>query len=260
MLYRTNKIRLFFFLFLFTSSFLYAQTNKTDEQGRKQGQWIKYKDGVKSYQGQFLDDYPIGVFYRYYPSGRIMSKSIFSQKGNKNRAEFYYDNRKHSLKAKGNYLEKKKDSIWLLYNETAVLVSQEQYDMGTAQGLWELFDYRGILVKETIYDLGKIHTAQKEFFENGQLQRLITFQHDTINGLFEVYFEDGQIRISGMFLNGLKDKRWTYYHADGSVYFIEEYSEGIILKRMDEKGNHFEMPVENDSIPLDIDPAEMKME
>ncbi len=249
-----KNITTFLVLFL-TSLFIQAQTNKTDELGRKQGEWAKYKDGVKAYEGTFIDDYPVGVFTRYYPSGRLMSTSNFSQEGKKSQTEFYYDNRKHSFKAKGNYLHQKKDSIWLIYNEQGALVSEENYKEANAQGIWKLYNYLGVIAKETPYDKGKIEGVQKEYFENGQLQRLITFENDSINGLFEVYYESGQIRINGFFKNGLKDLEWIYYHPDGEIWFIEQYREGLILKRMDTEGHHFEMEKENDTIHLDIDPS-----
>ena len=235
--------------------FVQAQNNQKDELGRKQGKWIKYKDGVKAYEGQFVDDYPYGEFLRYYPSGRLMSKSYFSEKGNKSMTEFYYDNRKNLVKAKGQYLHQKKDSLWLIYNEAGVLVSEEWYKNGKANGIWKLYTYLGVLVKETPYKNGIIQGEQKEYFSNGQLQRSIFFTNDSINGPFKVYFEDGDIRINGQFKKGLKDSKWTYCQENDSIWFIEEYDNGLILKRIDTKGHHFEMKQEVDSIKLDIDPS-----
>ncbi len=74
------------FFFLSTIAGI-AQQNQTDKLGRKQGKWVKYQDGVKRYEGQFVDGYPVGTFLRYYKSGRLKSKAVFSQKGKRNQAE-----------------------------------------------------------------------------------------------------------------------------------------------------------------------------
>ena len=43
----------------------------SDENGKKQGKWMKRKDGVKFYAGQFKDDIPVGEFKYYYPNGKL---------------------------------------------------------------------------------------------------------------------------------------------------------------------------------------------
>ena len=49
---------------------VYCQNNsdidKTDQQGRKQGQWVKKDaDGNVLYEGTFKDGHPVGEFKRY---------------------------------------------------------------------------------------------------------------------------------------------------------------------------------------------------
>jgi hypothetical protein len=42
-----------------------TEINKTDQQGRKQGQWIKkYPNGNIQYEGIFRDDHPVGEIKR----------------------------------------------------------------------------------------------------------------------------------------------------------------------------------------------------
>ena len=63
----SKLFRLLFFVVMVLSTLnVGAQQNKTDEMGRKQGKWVKYKDGVKFYEGEFKDDKPTGEFLRYY--------------------------------------------------------------------------------------------------------------------------------------------------------------------------------------------------
>ncbi len=256
---KISYISIFVFIFLITPN-SYAQQNSKDEQGRKQGLWIKYKDGVKFYEGYFKDNYPTGEFLRYYPSGRVMMKSTYSDQGKRRLTEFYYDERKRQVKAKGLYIEKKKDSLWLLYNEAGVLISEERYVNDTAHGIWALYNYLGTIVKETPYAMGYINGLQKEYFENAKLKRVISFKMDTFNGSMEVFYPDGKIRIEGFYNMGLQDKIWTYYLPSGEIMFTEKFQGGELLERVDASGKPFVFEAEQDSIPLDIDPSEVKFE
>ena len=53
-----------------------AQTNYTDDLGKKQGKWVKKYDGGKiRYTGTFRDDIPIGTFtYFFERDGGIQAK------------------------------------------------------------------------------------------------------------------------------------------------------------------------------------------
>ena len=244
-----------FILLLFISSQLFAQNNITDEQGRKQGKWVKYKDGIIFYKGAFKDDYPIGEFNRYYPSGNEKMKSLFSDEGKRRFVEFYYDQWQNKLKAKGLFVEKKKDSVWLMYNKSGVMVTEETYDLGVAVGVWKLYDYKGNLVKETPYTKGVIDGIKKDFFENGNMTRSMTFSMDTLNGEAVIYYPSGSHRIKGTYRQGFQEGDWVYYSDDGTVMYTETYIEGVMQHRLDPNGEVYEIIKEQDTVPLDVDPS-----
>lgn len=231
--------------------------NKKDNQGRKQGHWVKYKDGVKFYEGQFQDNYPIGEFVRYFPSGRVLMKSYYSDKGKRRFTEFYYDKRKSQMKAQGLYLNKKKDSLWLIYNESGVLISEEYYTNDTANGLWKLHDYHGRLLKETPYKYGYIDGIQNEYFENGSLKRVITFTMDSLNGPMDIYYPSGEKRVEAYYKMGIPVKTWNYYDEDGGILFTERYEKGEMKERLNASGAPVKMEIEQDTVHLDIDPSEI---
>jgi len=243
-----------FVILILLSTNISAQ-NKIDDQGRKQGSWVKYKDGSKLYTGQFKDDYPVGEFIRYYPSGNMMIKSIYSEAVKRRFAEIYYDDWKPKVKTKGLYIDKKKDSLWLIYNDLGILISEEYWKNDTAEGVWKLYDYKGVLVKETPHTNGYINGTQKEYFDDGTINRVINFEMDTFNGEFIIYFPDGKTRIIGIYKKGLKDKTWTYYENNGSILFTENYVDGVMYKRLDAEGNPVKNEYEQDTVRLDIDPS-----
>ncbi len=236
-----------------SASSILAQPNVKDAQGRKQGLWVQYKDGVKFYEGSFMDDKPQGEFRRFYKSGRIMSKSVYSELGSVCLAEFYYDDRKTTVKARGLYVNQIKDSLWLLYNEEGTLVSEENYTMGTPTGIWKLFNFNGSLVKETTYLQGKIHGAQKEFFEDGNPKRIMTFSEDSLQGSFQVFYPNKIQRVDGFFNKGSQEGEWKYYNEDGSLWFVENYIDGTLSKRLDAEGKPYEIPETVDTVKLDVD-------
>jgi antitoxin component YwqK of YwqJK toxin-antitoxin module len=237
--------------FLLVSLALSAQKNQIDSQGRKQGEWVKYRDGVKIYEGAFIDDKPTGEFKRYFKSGRISSRSVFSNNGTQSYTEFYYDKRKNPIKARGNYYQQEKDSIWLYYNENGVVVKEEFFSNGLQNGVWKLYNYLGSLIKETPYKDGLIEGTQKEYFEEGGVKRLMSFVADSLQGVFSVYYPNEVLRIKGFFERGLQDKEWYYYKPDGSVEFIEYYRLGLLTKRTDENGNSYRLKTDTTTAPLD---------
>jgi len=243
-------------LIIMTSQ-LFAQKNQTDDMGRKQGEWVKYKDGVKFYEGVFKDDKPTGEFLRYYRSGRLQSKSDFSNNGSKCYVEIYYDERKNPIQASGYYIDQQKDSLWQYYNKDSVLVNEEYYHKGVANGLWKLYNYFGALVKETPYKMGKIDGVQKEYFETGELKRVLTFEMDSLNGDFLVNFPNESPRVKGQFNNGLQDGKWFYYNEDGSLEFIELYDLGSLVKRTDADGRPYILEQEVDTVNIGKTPEEI---
>lgn len=254
----SKLFRLLFFVVMVLSTLnVGAQQNKTDEMGRKQGKWVKYKDGVKFYEGEFKDDKPTGEFLRYYKSGRLSSKSVFSENGVRCQAEMYYDKRKNPLKARGLYIDQQKDSLWQYYNGDGMLVNEEYYSLGVANGIWKLYNYLGVLIKETTYEQGKIDGIQKEFFETGGVKRLMTFESDSLHGDFQVNYPDESPRIKGQFNFGMQDGQWFYYEENGSIEFIEHYELGSMIKRVDEEGRPYELQQEIDTVKIKETPEEL---
>lgn len=245
------------FILIMANQVLFSQQNRTDEMGRKQGEWIKYKDGVKFYEGQFSDDKPTGEFLRYYRSGRLQSKSLYTKNGTYCFVEMFYDDGKKTPKAKGSYVNQEKDSLWLLYNSGGVLVNEEYYADGIENGLWKLYNNLGAIMKETPYAHGKINGEQIEFFEKGTLQRKMTFNEDVLEGVFEVYYPESKIRIAGAFKEGMQIGEWTTYGMDGSLSYTEYYEEGSLVKRLDSNGKPVEVVQVIDTVDMGVTPEEL---
>ena len=102
----------------FITSFSFSQEyNIMDDQGRKQGKWIKTYEGKKEilYKGNFKDNKPTGLFVFYYESGKVKAKNTYFNDGYNSYASTYYDNGK--LMSTGKYVNQKKDSTWVYLDE-----------------------------------------------------------------------------------------------------------------------------------------------
>lgn len=235
--------------------FSVSAQNNTDADGMKQGKWVKYKDSVKFYEGQFVDDIPVGEFKYYYPSGRLKIRTVFLEDGRLNRTKIFFDSYKVIVQAEGNYYDKKKDSIWVYYNDRGHLITTETYKKGLKQGALKVFNHAGQLNLEEYYDTDTIHGKSIEYLETGAKFRLITYEHGKRTGLFKLFYPDGNILLEGNYTQDIRDSVWTTYTESGEVEFLDYYVNGLMQKRTDKAGNKLELKKEEEMIPLNVDPS-----
>ena len=59
--------------------------------------------------------------------------------------------------------------------------------------------------------------------------------HDTTK--ITQYYKNGNIKIKGMKVKNFKDGKWYYYKKDGSIFMVEEYKKGKLIRGIQEKAN-----------------------
>lgn len=185
----------------------YAQVNKVDAQGRKQGNWVKTFDDSDDirYQGQFKDDKPVGKFVYYYPEGQI--RSIITHSENSNRSEAYFYQPTKELVAHGIYRGEKKDSIWSQFLPTGHYSYTETYKNGLLNG--ERITYYG---QEAVEDPNVKLILRKSNFVNGKAE-----------GKFVEYFPDGIIKTEGQYVDGYFDGVILKNHPNGKTMIEERW-------------------------------------
>lgn len=188
-------------------------TNKVDNQGRKQGFWTKKNaQGNTLYTGQFRDDKEYGLFTYYHNNGSIERKAVFSQEGKRAETESYYPSGK--VMAKGNYWNRKKDSTWVYYRENGKISFKENYKDGQKNGRWELYDQNGILNEAFTY---KDDKKNGEAFKNLYfVQIYYHFSENLRHGSYEEYYSDKTPRIKGNYQQGQEHGTWTTYTTKGN--------------------------------------------
>lgn len=202
-----RKLKFIFFVFSVNFSLL-AQPNQTDSKGRKQGIWQKTytKSEVLQYKGQFLDDKPVGTFEYFYPSGQLKATIEHHPNGRNARAYFYFENK--MLMTEGFYLDQKKDSTWVNYNEEGLVLGVESFKNDKLNG------------KKVIYYLeGQVETEKLNPLS------VATYKNDTLDGDYKEYFSTGKLKIIGNYKNGKLIGEWKEYYPNGSIFKISKYKE-----------------------------------
>ncbi len=235
--------------FLFFSLVLHAQEfNRTDVDGKKQGVWKKmFPNGTMRYEGEFKDDEAIGLFKYYYKNGKLRATN--NHIGNGAVANHvYHPNGK--IKAKGMYLNTKKDSLWQYFNETELLILEEVYAQDVLHGAQRKYYENAQMGEETNYQMGKKQGAWLKFFDNGKPWLEANYKEGDLDGAFKIYTEKGKVQTQGKYSAGLRIGTWLMFNDNGSVRTQNVYANGVMKKQKPENGEFTEY-YEND-IPKSI--------
>jgi len=219
-------------LFAIFSSSMFGQDtlNMLDDKGLRQGFWCKRDSaGRIMYEGRFKDGLPAGEFRYYYKNGKIKTVSIISDMGKRAKTISYFPNGRKM--AEGNYVNEKKDSIWLFFSESkGTLVSEERYSDGFSEGPSKVFYPEGGLSEIHDYKKGVREGLWEQYYLDGKIKLRGTFMAGEKQGLFQTFYTSGKLMISGNYHSGHQDGTWIYYLENGVVSKKEIYDRGSLVK------------------------------
>jgi antitoxin component YwqK of YwqJK toxin-antitoxin module len=234
----------FLFLFIFLISVWgYAQQptekiNQKDSQGRKQGTWkVPYKH-VKAYRyvGQFKDDIPYGKFVYYYENKTVQAVVHFSDNGKTTRSQMYH--KSGYLMAKGKYIDQKKDSTWVYYDDRGVISYQEDYKDGELDGQKVTFyapvDGKLRVARYEYWRNGVRHGEYKEYHDNTKLKEEGKYVDGNRDGVVKAYHRNGKIMKIMRYERAVKHGPWIFYDESGKSLGIKMYWNGRLLKKESE--------------------------
>ena len=209
----------------FFSAVLMAQPqapNRIDSQGKKQGEWRKYKDGVLLYEGRFKDDVPIGEFKYYHPNGSLKSISVFIQGVHEVKTTIFHPNGQKA--SEGRFLDQLKDGEWHYWTDKGLLISIESYAKGKKNGVWKTFSAQtGILLEEINYKNELLDGLVQTFYTDGKPCTVDHFIMGKRYGEVISYFIDGRVSIKGNYKDNLKTGEWEYYDQSGRLRKVVLY-------------------------------------
>lgn len=221
--------------------------NKIDEKGRKQGKWAKkYANGQYKYVATFVDDKPVGKVVRYTEEGKKISESSFNADGSANVTYFHDNGNKAS---EGRYtINKKRDGLWVYYNERKVKVAAENYSNGKLNGTSYTYYENGQVAEEINYVNDELHGPWFQYLQSGKRRLDTHYVNGKLDGLYKYWDENGFLSVEGRYRNGIQIGDWKIYEENGSSkYFTLQYdNNGTLLnedefqKRMNDKLDELE--------------------
>ena len=218
------------------TAFAQDAPNKTDAAGKKQGHWIKLdEDNKKIYEGNFVNNVPVGTFTYFYDTGTPWSISIFSKNGTVARAKMFDAGGK--LTGEGKFINEKKDSVWKFYNQDGKLLSDEVYLNGLKNGVVKVYYTNGQVAEEKMWKNGVMEGLCKKYFESGQLKYSGGYAKNKVEGKVTYYYASGKVDAEGMYVNDLKNGPWKYYKEDGTVIRTDTYQWGKMTDSTDKNKN-----------------------
>lgn len=210
--------------------------NKTDVKGRKQGKWVKFHEGTekKRYTGAFENDIPIGKFTYYYITGEVSAVIDFINDNKTAYTRMYHLNGK--VMAAGKYIDKKKDSIWLSFNDRKEIMRKENYVLGKLSGeniVYYPSDPSKGKVKryeETNYVAGLKSGKWIQYFSTGRVKAEGVYKDGNFDGRVKWFFSNGKVEIEGYYKYAVKQGFWKYYEDDGAIRKKIYYRNGEVIK------------------------------
>ena len=215
--------------FVFNCVFLSAQT--TDATGKKQGYWkqIDEKTNKLVYEGEFKDDKPIGKFKYYYPTDSIRAIIDFKKGGKTAYAKLFHSSGKRMGVGKYNCdinSALNRDSVWLFYDATGILISKDNYVNGKRNGMCYVYLPDGKTAEEKTYKMDILNGSFKQYFDGKNIKGQGTYLNGLLEGKASYYFPNGIEVASGYYINDKKNGPWIYKEENGKVKEKELYKDG----------------------------------
>ena len=202
--------------------------NMIDEQGRKQGHWVKTdKQGNKIYEGDFVDDMESGTFTYYFPNGTVRIINEYTVPGKICKHQVF--NPKGNKLAEGTFNQKNRDGLWNFYSEGGKLVKLTTYKMGVRHGLQIIFTSNGDTAEVCNWADNHRHGRWwKRIGKQGYITA--TYVHGGIEGRLVEYNDAQQLVREGFYTKGERNGTWKYYDK-GQLVVEEDWKMGNLLDR-----------------------------
>lgn len=200
--------------------------NRTDNKGRRQGEWRDYyANGQLRYEGRFKNDKCKGVFKYYDEQGNLKATNEFDKSGEKALNKTYAPNGR--MIATGYYVNQKKEGEWKYYDAASgQLRLVEDNENGKVHGWSRLYNpNNGKLAEETQYVNGSPEGQCRKFSDTGVLLMECQYRNGLLDGPVKTYYPSTALKEEGQYGKGQKVGLWKTYNEDGDVILEEAFGE-----------------------------------
>lgn len=226
-----NRILIFLIICSFFSHDVISQDrNKKDAKGRKQGYWKSPNiNGTLIFEGNFVDDIPQGTITYTHAKEKYKFSELTYLNENESDAVFYHPTKE--VKAKGKYINDKKQGKWEFFDVRGNIISQENYEDDKKHGEEIIFfeDGEKAIIKN--WKDGVEHGEIVEYYNNGNIKYKGTFQDGNMEGLVEMFYYNGKHKVRGKYQFSVKHGLWIYYNEDGTVARREIHEKGFLKEQ-----------------------------
>jgi antitoxin component YwqK of YwqJK toxin-antitoxin module len=120
---------------------------------------------------------------------------------------FHYFHSNGQLLSKGNYVNGKRNGLWLSFHSNSMLYDSATYNMGTIVG-----------------------TRQRWYRSGFPMDSSVFSTHGS--GVLVGWFDEGLPSHGGLFSKGMKQTgKWTYFHKNGQISALEVFKDGSLVSR-----------------------------
>jgi membrane associated rhomboid family serine protease/antitoxin component YwqK of YwqJK toxin-antitoxin module len=132
----------------------------------------------------------------------------------------YYGN--GDVQMKGTYKDDKQDGIFIYYSDHRTYESAGRYQADRRVGKWENYHDNGRLESEVYY---ADRYFLKNYWDSTGVQMVING-----NGTEEHRYPNNEVALHGGYVDGYQHGYWYGKHANGQMYFEEEYFQGRLIR------------------------------
>lgn len=197
---------------LLLSLSVFAQdSNKLDENGKKQGLWKGVYEQSKRprYEGVFEHGKEVGLFKFFddTKAGTVIATREFNPKDNSCYTIFYNQNK--NKVSEGKLVNKQFEGEWKYYHENLpIVMTSENYVKGKLNGVRKVFYKSGEIAEETTYKDGLKNGIYKSYAENGFVLEESNFKNNVYDGPATYRSAANQITSQGHYKDGKKVGMW----------------------------------------------------
>lgn len=218
--------------------------NYTDINGLKQGYWDKkYDNGKTEYEAYFIDGKPVGEYKRYNNKGDLTALLKFSEKSDSVKAKLYHTNGK--VAAFGNYISKKKDSVWNYLDDSGICYLVESYNNGKKHGAFRKYTSERVLIEEMNWRNDVKHGNWNKYYENGKIMFEATYINGVLSGALKTYYKSGVLQKEGTYKNDLMDGQWFYYNENGGLDKMYQFDNGVCPEAEQDQNDEYKELMKN---------------
>ena len=188
------------------------------------GQW--YDEGkFRITQGTVPD----GIYYEYYPSGRIKREYKFANNTLNGLCREYYAS--GVVERESNLVNGLENGISKNYHQNGKLKGESTFVNGQKEGITRLYYESGSLRSEMNFVKGLPNGPQRVYYESGDLDTEVEFVDGIRNGPIKQYYETGSLKMTGTFRNGKLEGEVVIYYESGRVKDRQYFRDGRIIER-----------------------------